>query len=463
MKKTLKYITIFPIAYLMASCTKETEFLEAKPDVSLIVPTKLQDFQLLLYREDLFNGAGNPGLGTITTDEYYVTPQEWMNASVKERNAYIFGKGDIYENDVTFADWNIPYNQIYVANTVLGGIEKIKITTEQLTQYNQIKGQALFFRSHAFYNLVQTYALPYDSAIANSLPGIPLRVTSDFNIKVPRATIKECYDRILQDLTISIELLPQTTQYPTQPSKIAANALLARIYLAMRNYSKALQFANATLGMNNTLTDYNTLTPASRQLSTTYLKEDIFHTALTQLRLYSFVGGSMVDSVLYSFYDNPNDLRKTMCYIINSGRVEFRGTYAIKGTPYCGLATNEMYLIRAECNARVGNVTAAMSDVNTLLRARWKKNGTVSTYIDQTTSSSANALNIIFKERRKELPFRGLRWTDIRRLNQEPGYQTTLVRVFNGITYTLPPGDPRFAMPIPLSEIQLTGIQQNGR
>jgi hypothetical protein len=122
-----------------------------------------------------------------------------------------------------------------------------------------------------------------------------------------------------------------------------------------------------------------------------------------------------------------------------------------------------MYLIRAECLARDGNITGAMADVNTLLRSRWKKNGTVSTYVDKTVSNSSAALALILRERRKELPFRGLRWTDIRRLNLEPGFQTTLSRTLNGVTYTLPPGDPRFAFSIPTVEIQLGGIQQNQR
>jgi tetratricopeptide (TPR) repeat protein len=466
MKKILSYLFIFIVFnQFFTSCKKEDEFLSAKPDVSLVVPSKLEDYQLLLYREQTFNQGSAPALGTATTDEYWVTPSYWDICPVHERNTYILGKGDIYESDLSITDWNVPYVQIYYANTVLEGIEKVAFKAEQKVLYDQIKGQALFFRALAFYNLVQTFALPYDSITAAKDPGIILRLTSDFNGPVKRSTIQESYDQILQDLSNALALLPNSTPLPTQPSKVAGNALFARIYLGLRDYSKAFTYSDATLAMNNTLTDYNSLTPTSTYLSTSYLKEDIFQAGLNTKSITGFgSGGTSMDSVLYAMYDNPNDLRKTTCYIINSGRIEWRGSYMKSSSQkYCGLATNEMYLIRAECLARRGNTSGAMNDLNTLLRTRWKKNGTVSTYVDQTATSSTAALNVILRERRKELVFRGLRWTDIRRLNMEPGFQTTLVRVFNGITYTLPPGDPRFAMPIPTSEIKFSGVAQNIR
>ncbi|SEM08104.1 hypothetical protein SAMN05216436_101351 [bacterium A37T11] len=55
---------------------------------------------------------------------------------------------------------------------------------------------------------------------------------------------------------------------------------------------------------------------------------------------------------------------------------------------------------------------------------------------------------------------RGLRWMDIKRLNKE-GANITLTRNLNGQIYTLPPNDPRFALPIPEDVIDLSGMQQN--
>ena len=56
-----------------------------------------------------------------------------------------------------------------------------------------------------------------------------------------------------------------------------------------------------------------------------------------------------------------------------------------------------------------------------------------------------------------------MRWEDLRRLNKEPRFATTLQRVSKGTTYTLAPNDPKYTFPIPDIEITLSGIPQNPR
>jgi hypothetical protein len=90
---------------------------------------------------------------------------------------------------------------------------------------------------------------------------------------------------------------------------------------------------------------------------------------------------------------------------------------------------------------------------------RWAKG----TFIPFTASSSDDALIQILNERRKELLYRGLRWTDLRRLNKDPRFAITLKRIINGVSYTLPPNDNRYAWPIPDNEIALTNMPQNER
>jgi hypothetical protein len=99
-----------------------------------------------------------------------------------------------------------------------------------------------------------------------------------------------------------------------------------------------------------------------------------------------------------------------------------------------------------------------MTDLNTLLRKRWKSG----TFADRTASSDADALNLILIERRKELVFRGLRWSDLRRLNLD-GANITLTRKISGINYTLSPNDSRWVFLIPAQEINQSGIPQNPR
>ena len=57
-------------------------------------------------------------------------------------------------------------------------------------------------------------------------------------------------------------------------------------------------------------------------------------------------------------------------------------------------------------------------------------------------------LKFVRDERRRELIFRGLRWTDLRRYNME-GESLTIHRVLGDERYTLNPNDKRYAFLIP--------------
>jgi hypothetical protein len=165
------------------------------------VPASLDDYEKLLNNDGLFNRNADPQLGTISADEYSLTDVAFINLpSNTARNAYTW-KSDIYESE-PFGDsqWNVPYQQVYYANNILEGIDKLKISTTSTTdQYNRIKGAALFFRSWAFYNLVQTYAMPYDIVTSKFDLGIPLRLNSSLTEKAVRATVNDCYEQILND------------------------------------------------------------------------------------------------------------------------------------------------------------------------------------------------------------------------------------------------------------------------
>jgi hypothetical protein len=158
-------------------------------------------------------------------------------------------------------------------------------------------------------------------------------------------------------------------------------------------------------------------------------------------------------------YDQ-NDLRLTYFFRpASSGTgLYFRGSYD-SNNDYSGIATDEIYLIRAECSARAGNLQPALSDLNALLKNRY----VTGQFVPLTLTNEDALLRRILLEREKELFFRGLRWTDLRRLNKEAEFMKTVTHVINGVTYTLPPNDKRYALPIPDQEIQLTGIPQNIR
>jgi len=464
MKKFNIYILIcFPIL-IGYGCKKQDAFLDAKPNEALATISTLAQCQLLLQDEQLFN-TFDSSMGEVSSDDYYITTSVWTNLGTQEQNLYIFAKqiDPAGGNDVT---WTNLYSQIYYANTVLDALPNITIAASDQTTFNNVKGEALFFRAIAFYNLVQTFALPYDPNTASTDLGIPLRLTSALIGIDVRASEQACYNQILQDLQTAVTLLPTVAQDPARPTQSAANGLLSRVYLAMGNYNQSLQYANAYLAVSNQLIDYNTVTSgkATNSFSTAqFVAEDIYHT-----KMYSYTSTitgykSITDSTLYRSY-TTNDLRKTLFFIITNGLPYFIGTYDNSGGnsggyAYSGIATDEIYLTRAECNARLGNTNAAMTDLNTLLITRWK----TGTFVPYTAISADDALQQILTERRKELLYRGLRWTDLRRLNKDSRFATTVTHIVNGVTYTLPPNSALYAMPIADNEISISGIQQNQR
>jgi hypothetical protein len=163
-----------------------------------------------------------------------------------------------------------------------------------------------------------------------------------------------------------------------------------------------------------------------------------------------------IDTNLLEKYDT-NDLRLMTFFFPYNGYYGFKGNYAASLYPsFSGIATDEMYLIRAECFARQGKVSKAIEDLNTLLLKRYR----TGKYVPLSINNKEDALARILLERRKELLMRGLRWIDIKRLNKE-NYQITLVRKIGSQIYTLPPNSGYFALPLPDDIIRITGMKQN--
>jgi len=140
-----------------------------------------------------------------------------------------------------------------------------------------------------------------------------------------------------------------------------------------------------------------------------------------------------------------------------TGLPYLKGSYSGKSYCFSGLAVDEVYLIRAECAARAGNRDAALADLNTLLQHRWVRQDSIP-YNPIVAASASAALDSVLVERRKELSFRGLRWTDIRRLNKE-GANITQSHGMNGQVYQLPPSSPNYVFYLPSDVLRLSGMK----
>lgn len=432
------------------SCSKK---LDIKPNQSFLIPSTLQDFQALADNATM--NTSLPQLGEAGADNYYLLDARWISMSETDAETYVWAKD--LNLGLTVNDWNQSYSKVFYANAILEGLAKL--STSDTVAYNTVKGSALFNRAHAFYLLAQLFCKPYMQNTASGDVGLPLKLSADINDQVSRSTVKQTYDRIILDLKESELILPSTSPYKTRPTKAAADALLARVYLSMSDYEQALSYANKALNIYSTLLDYNLLNPAASNPFTLYNAEVIFHGQFLIGNIFS-PGNYYVDSTLYASYNN-DDLRKIVFFNTPSGgRVTYKGSYS--GNYYYlfgGIAVDEIMLIAAECYARKGMTTEALTLLNGLLEKRWKQGS----FVPFTAGTAAEALNIILSERRKELLFRGLRWTDLRRLNQDAAYAITLSRKIDNQVYNLPPNDLRYVYPIPDQEINLSGITQNPR
>jgi hypothetical protein len=447
---------------LLASCSKQNDFLDKKKNNFDVIPDSLNNFQAILD-QDLYMNYSYPALGMAGSDNYYVTGDLFNSLVSPSNTAYVWDK-DIFQG-MTSGDWNGIYQIIGWANIVLDGLKAITPTPATQTSYNNVQGSALFFRAYGFYNVAALWCKSYDSATAASDIGIPLQLTSDITKKATRSTVQQTYDQMIADLKTALPLLPARPLFPTRPSAAAVNALLAKIYLSAGDYADAALYANASLGEKSELMDFNDPSlvivgsPFPFPSDVTSNPETVFYAAGSEQAVEP-MGIGIIDSGLYRSYDD-NDLRKTVFYTVTNGLPNFTGSYdGYYYSDFTGIATNEVYLIRAECAARMGDAASALQDLNSVLVKRW----ITGTFTPLAAPSADSALSLILHERRKELPFTGVvSWEDLRRLNKDPRFARTLIRVLNGTTYTLPPNDPRYVYPIPDNEIQLSGIQQNPR
>lgn len=442
--------------FVIGACA---DYLDEKPVRSLAIPNTLRDLQAILDNETRRNTL-YPYAGDVAADYYYLDEAGFnqLNDAFGARNIYLWEPDAVADRD-----WSNMYLNIFDVNVVLEKIDGVDLggLTELNRQY--VKGGALFFRGLAFYHLAQIFAPPYDNLKANQALGIPLKLSPNIETPTTRATLAATYNQIIRDLEESVELLPAETPVPVKPTKAAAHAALAKVFLVMEDYKKSLEHASACLDLYNELIDFNDLDPTAAKPIPALNKEVLLH-----LQMPNGGGGfnntrAKVNPALYALYAS-GDLRKEIFFKENiDDSYRFTGDYGTSPTvsaPFCGLATNEVYLIKAECLARLGQTKSAIDTLNVLLKKRWEAN----LFEPYAVYDAEDALKLIIKEREKELALRGgVRWTDLRRLNNDDRFKRTLTRELGGITYILPPGDNRYTFLIPASVVQESAVPQNER
>lgn len=439
---------------MLISCER---FLDEKMLKSLTIPTTVEDLDALLKATGKINILIMPSLLEMGADNYVIDESAYNNLTAFERGNYIW-KADIdYQLINVASEWSKTYEIVLIANTVLEYLPKVTGGEERK---KQIKGEALFLRSWCFYNLAQIYCAVFDPNTDNASLGIPLRLNSDLNVGSSRSTVRETYDLILSDLEEATALLPLNSAHVTRPHRVAALALLARVYLSMSDFDNAATASKEALRYAEGLLDYNTIKVDERLPFERFNKETLYYSTTASAQILNPTI-SYANPALVAMYENDDLRRRAFFTPAKNGYFTFKGSYdgIISGSHFVGLTTAELYLILAETLVREDKVEEGVEVLNALLEKRWDKDR----FISLSITDKEVVLKAILDERRKELVFRGVRWTDIRRLNLDSRFATTLRRTIGGATYTLPPNDPRFIYAIPQDVIRLSGMPQNQR
>lgn len=458
----MKTITLTAILYTFAlflfpSCSKD--WFDLKSNKNQTIPTTLEDLELLMDDYQTIS-SNTSALVELSADGHHVLESAWPTYLVdnpeynSSTNAYTWSFNRPF---IEVADWNLAFKKIFICNLVLHNIEKLSRNPENGNQYDRIKGNALFIKAKTYLELAQLYAEPYTSG-RNSKYGLPLKEGVDITEKISRSSVGETYDMIETAIKTALSLLPNRAAIPTRASKNSCHSLLSRFYLITGNYQQCVKHADSALKINSSLMDFNNL-PIGPSSIGLFNPEVTFHSVMSNYAMLS-LSSSYVDSSLYNLYEE-NDLRKVIFYRKTDSGYVFVGNYANDANKFSGLANDEILLNRAEAYARLNQLKQALADMHTLLKTRFKidDNGN-STYKPPFLAGQEAVLKTIISERRKELIYRGIRWSDIRRLRQEPLYAVKLERTIGETTYKLN-NIFQYTLLIPEDEISFSAIIQN--
>lgn len=439
---------------LMLVCSCSESWLDVKPSKSLVDASSLNDLQAILDNTYVMNDM--TGLQEISTGDFFLENDVWKNLDLySERNTYLWLK-DIYNTEKINFDWTTTYEKILLSNIVLEKVEAWENKNGVTDESKNIKGQALFFRAFDFFNLAQLFCMPYGMVEYESY-GLPLRLNANVNDLAKRSTVSETYNQVLTDLKKSSGFLLTSDVDKLRPNKAAAFGMLARVTLSMRKYNEAKLYTDSCIRIQKELLDFNNIPfKSTGYCIPLFNKEVLFHSELGYYRATS--GDNLnVAPDLYASY-SIKDLRRSLYFREAGDLVKFRGSFSGGRPLFGGIALGEVYLTRAECSARLGIPNEATEVLEYFMLHRY-------TEVDIPASlDGTDLIEFIKEERRKELAFRGIRWTDIRRYNMEEAHEHVFQRrEMEGVGYEIEPNSSRYMLTIPENELLINKIPQNPR
>ncbi|OBX23230.1 MULTISPECIES: RagB/SusD family nutrient uptake outer membrane protein [Bizionia] len=279
--------------------------------------------------------------------------------------------------------WNGSYNLIYAANSIIEGLENSTGIPEP--DKERLLGEALFVRAFVHFYLVQIFG------------EIPYIATTDYlaNSTVSRMSLTDVYAAIITDLEAANISLQDTglTPFRLRPSRAAVSTLLARVNLYSFNWEAAEMAASAVISGDNL-----TWVPALEDVFLKTSTGTIWQLMRNQPGLPTYDA----ENFIFTLSPPPNralsshlidvfelgDLRKSVWtgHVVDGSEVWY---YPYKYKQFVPEAESreysiifrleELYLIRAEARAHLGDIEGAQTDINTIRNRAGLGNTTAST------------------------------------------------------------------------------------
>jgi len=359
------------------------------------------------------------------------------------------------------------------------------------------------------FNLVRIFGRPYPQNNGDN-PGVPILregLSDEEAETLSRSSVKDVYDFVISDLLQAAELMNQPKNN-SFASKEVAYALLARVYLYKEDQANAIKYADLVINSNrytlrqgSEYASYFRAQPDDNQETIFAIRhtkvEDRAMSSIGSMYFSGDVSGNPMGqgvsgwAEIYAskkYYDflnqHPEDLRNSFItpYVVN-GELQYNqkltpvtpmyyvnkyslqeGLINLSSPVYLRLA--EMYLIRAEANAKENNVEAALADVN-LLRTRAGLPYAALYTPERLAASGKTVLDAVLEERWLELAFEGHRAYDLFRNNRSmvrnyPGTHSLNNTPTTDLHQEVKPTDNRVVFYIPQAEINRnSALQQN--
>ncbi len=468
--KKISYILALAGMLAMSSCN---DYLDIVPKGNKI-PTTLADYEALL-RDEYTIGQTPVTNALYLLNDYYMTRSSLGSPSLGTANYLWDENADRIE--LNNSDENT-YYQLYSGISSCNLIIENTPTATECTDAEraEVIAYAKVIRAYNYFVLANYYADTYDAATAAETRSVPLITSANINAPYEQVSLQRLYDFIIQDVNEAINGgLPEQSMTIIHPNLGAAYALLARVYLQMSNYDEALRYANLALEQNNALYDWNAYYDEHR----TVLEDPENYDPLPTPMDYNYVenyyfrhGDRSPNFTTYEFnipveraerFEDGDARFLSRWKLYSDGTDTYYKGLANGYFNYGGLTTTEVYLIKAECEARQAqgnNFTAAMNTLNTVREKRIRPD----VYQPATASTLAEAIELIRRTKDNELIFSIVPFADARRFNHEGTYARTMTKTYNEQTLTLRPDSHLWTMPFPAGAINNPGngtITQN--